>query len=79
MDKANTIEFLNIKLQQYDWDNDNLEYGKGLIESDIAHPDFPAEFPGIDQDSKQPRHHQVVKASKRETRSASMPCNKTHH
>ena len=60
-DKAKTVEFLNRKRQQYDWDNAALGYNEGLIESDIAHPDIPAEFPGIDLKSKQPRHHQVLK------------------
>ncbi len=60
-DKASTLEFLNQKLQQYDWDNDDLKYNEGLIERDIAHPDIPAEFPGIDLESEHPRHHQVVK------------------
>ncbi len=59
-DKANTLEFLYQKQQQYDWDNEDLEYNEGLIEPDIAHPDIPAEFPGIDLESEQPRHHQVV-------------------
>ncbi len=27
---------------------------------DIAHPDIPAQFPSIDLESEQPRHHQVV-------------------
>jgi hypothetical protein len=60
-DKANTLEFLNQKQQQYDWDNEDLEYNEGLIEPDIAHPDIPAEFPGIDLESEHPHHHQVIK------------------
>jgi hypothetical protein len=59
-DKASTLEFLNQKQQQYDWDNNDLEYDKGLIKSDIDHPDIHVEFPGIDLESEQPRHHQVV-------------------
>jgi hypothetical protein len=59
-DKASTLEFLNQKQQQYNWDNDDLEYDKGLIEPDIAHPYIPAEFPSIDLESEHPRHHQVV-------------------
>jgi hypothetical protein len=54
------LEFLNQKRQQYDWDNDDLEYKEGLIKPDIAHPDIPAESPGIDLESEHPRHHQVV-------------------
>jgi hypothetical protein len=34
-DKASTLEFLNQKRQQYDWDNDDIEYEEGLIEPDI--------------------------------------------
>ncbi len=60
-DKASTLDFLNQKRQQYNWDNDDLKYDKGLIELDIAHPDIPVEFPGIDLESEQPHHHQVVK------------------
>jgi hypothetical protein len=56
-DKASTLEFLNQKQQQYDWDNNDLEYNKGLIKPDIAHPDIPAEFPGIDLESEHPHHH----------------------
>jgi hypothetical protein len=59
-DKASTLEFLNQKQQQYDWDNNDLKYDEGLIKLDIAHPNIPAEFPGIDLESEQPRHHQVV-------------------
>jgi hypothetical protein len=59
-DKANTLKFLNQKQQQYDWDNDDLKYDEGLIEPDIAHPDIPAEFPGIDLESEHPHHHQVI-------------------
>jgi hypothetical protein len=35
------------KKKLYDWDNDNLKDNEGLVESDIAHPDLPAKFPGI--------------------------------
>ncbi len=58
------LKFLNQKRQQYDWDNEDLEYNKGLIEPDTAHPDIPAEFPGIDLDSEQPSHHHAVKIIK---------------
>jgi hypothetical protein len=61
-DKVSTLEFLNQKGQQYDWDNDDLEYGEGLIELDITHPDIPAEFPGIGLESEHSHHHQVAKA-----------------
>ncbi len=63
-DKASTFEFLNQKRQQYDRDNDDLEYKESLIEPNIAHPDIPAEFPGIDLESEHPRHHQVVEVIK---------------
>jgi hypothetical protein len=53
-------EDLNQKRQQYDWDNNDLEYDKGLIKPDIAHPDIPAELPGIDLESEHPHHHQVI-------------------
>ena len=46
--------------QQYNWDNNNLKDDKGLVKSDIAHPDLPDEFPGIDLKSEQPHHHQAV-------------------
>jgi hypothetical protein len=41
-----------------------LKHDEGLIKSDIAHPDIPAEFPGIDLESEQPHHHQAVKVIK---------------
>jgi hypothetical protein len=62
--KQGPSNFSTTKRQKYDWENDNLEHNEGLIESDIAHPDIPAEFPGIDLESEQPHHHQVVDAIK---------------
>ena len=50
-DKKKALPFLNHKKQLYDWDNNNLEDDKGLIQSDIAHPNTPAKFPGIDLES----------------------------
>ncbi len=55
------LKFLNQIRQQYDWDNEDLEYNKGLIKPDNAHPNIPAEFPGIHLDSEQPIHHHAVK------------------
>jgi hypothetical protein len=63
-DRAKTIEFLNRKRQQYDWENDDLKDNEGLIEPDFAHPNIPAEFPGIDLESEQPHHNQVVEVIK---------------
>ncbi len=59
-DKKQALTFLNWKKKLYDWDNDNLKDDKGLVESDIAHPDLPTKFPGINLESEQPHHHQVV-------------------
>ncbi len=60
-DKKQALTFLNQKKKLYDWDNDDLKDNEGLVESDIAHPDLPAKFPGINLESEQPHHHQVVK------------------
>jgi hypothetical protein len=59
-DKKKSLTFLNQKRQLYDWDNDNLEDDKGLVDPDITHPDLPAKVPGINLESEQPHHHQVV-------------------
>jgi hypothetical protein len=59
-DKTKTLAFLNRKQQQYNWDNDDLKDNKGLVALDIAHPNIPAKFPGVDLESEQPQHHQVV-------------------
>ena len=32
---------------KYDWENDELP-DEGLVEDDVAHPDIPAEFPGLE-------------------------------
>ena len=53
-DKAKTLEFLNRKRQHYNWGNDDLEEDKGLVKLDIAHPDIPTKFPGVDLESDQP-------------------------
>jgi hypothetical protein len=55
-----SLTFLSQKRQLYDWDSDDLEDDKGLVNPDITQPNLPAEFPGIDLKSEQPRHHQVV-------------------
>jgi hypothetical protein len=60
-DKKKSLTFLNRKRQLYDWDNNDLEDNKGLVDPDITHPNLPAKFPGINLKSKQPHHHQVVK------------------
>ncbi len=59
-DKAKSLKFLNQEQQQYDWENNNLEDAKGLVKSDIAHPNIPAKFSGIDLESEQPHHHHVI-------------------
>jgi hypothetical protein len=63
-DKAKTLKCLNQKQQQYDWDNNDFKDNKGLVELDIAHPDTPAKFSGIDLESEQPHNHQVIKIIK---------------
>ena len=63
-DKAKSLKFLNQEQQQYDWENNNLEDAKGLVKSDIAHPNIPAKFPDIDLESEQPHHHHVIKTIK---------------
>jgi hypothetical protein len=42
----------------------NLEDNMGLVESDIAHSNLPAKFPGINLESEQPHHRQVVEVIK---------------
>jgi hypothetical protein len=59
-DKAKSLEFLNHKCQQYNWENDNLQDAKGLVESDITHPDIPAKVPSVNLESEQPHHHHIV-------------------
>jgi hypothetical protein len=49
------------KKQLFNWDNDDIEDNKALVESDTPHPNLPAKFPGINLKSEQPHHHQVVK------------------
>jgi hypothetical protein len=60
-DKAKSLEFLNQKRQQYDWNNNDLEDAEGLVKSDISHPNIHAKFTGIDLESEQPHHHHIVK------------------
>ena len=55
--KSTKLEFLNQKRQQYNWDNNDLEYDEGLIEQDIEHPDILAKFPGIYLESEQPSNN----------------------
>jgi hypothetical protein len=59
-DKKQALSFLNQTKKLYNWDNDDLEDNKGLVESDIAHPDLPAEFPGIDLESEQPHCNAIL-------------------
>jgi hypothetical protein len=59
-DKAKTLEFLNHKQQQYNWDDDDLKDNKGLVELDIAHPNIPAKFSDVNLELEQPQDHQVV-------------------
>jgi hypothetical protein len=63
-DKAKSLKFINQKRQRYNWENNDLKDNKGLVKSDIAHPDIPAKFPGIDLESDQPHHHQVINCFK---------------
>jgi hypothetical protein len=77
-DKAKTLEFLNRKQQQYIWDNVDLKDDKGLVESDIAHPDIPAKFPSVHLESEQPQHHQVVKIIEESKENVSMLHNAMH-
>ncbi len=42
-------------------ENNNLEDAKGLVESDIAHPNIPTKFPGINLELEQPHHHHIIK------------------
>ena len=50
------IELLNRNMKKYDWDNDDLQEEEGLVEEikEVAHPDLPAEMPGIDIEEEQP-------------------------
>ncbi len=45
-DKKDKLEFLNCQKLKYDWDNDELDYIKGIVENP-KNEDFPAQFPGI--------------------------------
>ncbi len=77
-DKASTLKFLNQKQQKYDWDNNDLEYNKGLIGPDIAHPDIPAEFPGIDLESYIPVTTKLSKSLRKAKTNIFTPRNATH-
>ncbi len=46
-DKAKSLEFLNPKWHQYNWENNNIEDTKGLVKLDITHPAIPAKFPCV--------------------------------
>jgi len=45
-----TLQFLNWHKEKFDWDNEDLEIEEGLVE-DEAHPDLPAEIPGVPLES----------------------------
>jgi hypothetical protein len=68
--RNNSLVFLNCKKQLYDWDNDNLQDNKSLVNPDPdSHPGIPAKFPSINLESEQPCHHhvvEVIKASNKE-------------
>ena len=38
---------MNRHKQRYDWDNEDLDIEERLVLPDPAHPDIPAELPGI--------------------------------
>ena len=40
------MELLNCHKEKYDWDNEELEIDKGLVEEE-PHPDLLAELPGV--------------------------------
>ena len=40
------MELLNRHKEKYDWDNEELEIDKGLVEEE-PHPDLLAELPGV--------------------------------
>jgi hypothetical protein len=44
------LQFLNRHREKYDWDNDKMEIDEGLG-GDEAHPDLPAEIPGVPLES----------------------------
>ena len=57
----NKLEFLNRLKQRYDWDNDDLEDDEGLVEEEEqAHPNIPAQLPGIELEAEQPGETQAV-------------------
>jgi len=47
----NKVKFLNCQKLKYDWENDELP-NEGLLEDDVAHPDIPAEFPGLELENE---------------------------
>jgi hypothetical protein len=51
-DIKHSLTFLNRKNELYYWDNANLQDEEGLIKDLKSHPKLPAEFPGIDLESK---------------------------
>ncbi len=64
-DAKHSLIFLNRMKQLFDWDNNDLQDNKGLVDPDPNnHPGIPAKFPGINLESEQPRHHHVVKVIK---------------
>jgi hypothetical protein len=40
------LELLNRHKEKYDWDNEEVEIDKGLVEEE-PHPDLLAELPGV--------------------------------
>jgi hypothetical protein len=64
-DAKHSLVFLNCKKQLYNWDNDNLQDNKGLVDPDPDnHPGIPAKFSSINLKLEQPCHHHVVKVIK---------------
>jgi hypothetical protein len=76
-DAKHSLVFLNRKKQLYNWDNDDLQEDKGLVDPDPdSHPGILAKFPGINLESEQPRHHhvvEVIEASNKEQIYAAVP------
>ena len=55
------LEFLHRHKLKFDWDNNEIEYNKGLVEYEaLAHPNISADNTGIYFDSEQPLHSDVV-------------------
>ena len=55
------MEFLNLHKVDFDWNNDDLEDNKELIENlGVAHLEIPDEKPGINFESEQPVNSTLV-------------------